>query len=210
MPHRWLKSSWLSRALPAHGSVRRCRARVGEREAAPSTFRRATELTPDSREAWLGLAGAVEHLAKKRTCFERVLRLDPENTDALTGLAWVARDLVVDRRPLFDRLKSLKLFPIAQEKAVKSPADLAIYSKPAGCLECLCCHSGCAAAGDSAACAGPFVMVKLAQMHFHPQDGYDRRRQARELGIERLLDGQDYPCPYGINIPRDDIAPLLA
>ncbi len=66
-------------------------ARVGEREATQSAFRRATELAPDSQEAWLGLAGAVESLVEKRACFELVLRLDPNNADALAGLAWVAR-----------------------------------------------------------------------------------------------------------------------
>lgn len=66
-------------------------ARVGERDAAQEAFRRATELVPGSEEAWLGLAGAVESLAEKRACFERVLEINPGNVDAQTGLSWVAR-----------------------------------------------------------------------------------------------------------------------
>jgi len=66
-------------------------ARVGERDAAQEAFRQATELAPDSQEAWLGLAGAVESLAEKRTCFERVLEIDLGNPDAQAGLAWVSR-----------------------------------------------------------------------------------------------------------------------
>lgn len=66
-------------------------ARVGEREAAQAAFRRATELAPQSEEAWLGLAGAVESLAEKRACFERVLAINPRNVDAQEGLRWVAR-----------------------------------------------------------------------------------------------------------------------
>jgi hypothetical protein len=66
-------------------------ARVGERVAAREAFRRATELAPDSEEAWLGLAGAVESLVEKRSCFERVLRIDPNNADAQAGLEWVSR-----------------------------------------------------------------------------------------------------------------------
>ena len=66
-------------------------ARVGERDAAQDAFRRAAELAPDSKEAWLGLAGAVESLAEKRAHFERVLQIDPGNPDAQAGLAWVSR-----------------------------------------------------------------------------------------------------------------------
>jgi hypothetical protein len=66
-------------------------ARVGERDAAKEAFRRATELVPESEEAWLGLAGAVESLAEKRSCFERVLAINPDNADAQAGLAWVER-----------------------------------------------------------------------------------------------------------------------
>jgi tetratricopeptide (TPR) repeat protein len=66
-------------------------ARVGERDAAQEAFRRAAELDPDSKEAWLGLAGAVESPVEKRACFERVLEIDPGNPDAQAGLAWVSR-----------------------------------------------------------------------------------------------------------------------
>lgn len=66
-------------------------ARVGERDAAQEAFRQATELAPESEEAWLGLAGAVESLAEKRACFQRVLAINPHNADAQAGLDWVAR-----------------------------------------------------------------------------------------------------------------------
>jgi tetratricopeptide (TPR) repeat protein len=66
-------------------------ARVGEREAAQEAFRRATELFPDSEEAWLGLAGAVESLTEKRSCFQRALEINPGNADAQAGLEWVTR-----------------------------------------------------------------------------------------------------------------------
>ena len=66
-------------------------ARVGERKAAQEAFRQATETAPENKEAWLGLAGAVESLAEKRVCFERVLAIEPDNADAQAGLAWVDR-----------------------------------------------------------------------------------------------------------------------
>jgi len=66
-------------------------ARVGERKAAGEAFRRATETAPENRKAWLGLAGAVESMAEKRACFERVLEIEPDNADAQAGLVWVDR-----------------------------------------------------------------------------------------------------------------------
>ncbi len=66
-------------------------ARIGEPDAAREAFLQATELAPGSKAAWLGLAGAVESLAEKRHCFERVLDIDPDDADAQAGLAWVAR-----------------------------------------------------------------------------------------------------------------------
>lgn len=64
-------------------------ARVGDVEDARQLLREATTQTPDNVEAWLGLAGVVESLAEKETCFNKVLALDPQNRDALAGLALV-------------------------------------------------------------------------------------------------------------------------
>lgn len=154
-----------------------------------------------------GLCGVRVSGRSRLAC---LLPLEDEMTvEPLSNLP-VIRDLVVDRRPLFDELRNLKLFPIAEGKVEKSQDDLSMYYKLASCLECLCCHSECTAVGDGEGFAGPFVMVKLAQLHFHPRDGYDRQGQARELGVERCLNCRGCSCPYGIDISQDIIRPLLA
>jgi len=66
-------------------------ARAGAREEARRLFEQATEMAPESVEAWLGLAGAVDDVERKRACFQRVLTLDPDNAQAQAGLAWLDR-----------------------------------------------------------------------------------------------------------------------
>jgi len=154
-----------------------------------------------------GLCGVRVSGQSRLACLTRLK--DEMTVEPLNNLP-VIRDLVVDRQLLFDELRNLKLFPLDRGTVEKSQDDLPMYYKLASCLECLCCHSECAAAGDGTGFVGPFVMVKLAQLHFHPGDGADRQTQARELGIERCLDCRGCSCPYGIDIPQDVIRPLLA
>lgn len=59
---------------------------LGDREEAERLFRRATERSPANTRAWLGLAAAVESLEEKRACFERVLTIDPDNSEARAAL----------------------------------------------------------------------------------------------------------------------------
>lgn len=66
-------------------------ARAGAVEEARRMFERATEVAPESVEAWLGLAGVVEEIERKRACFQRALALDPDNAEARAGLAWLDR-----------------------------------------------------------------------------------------------------------------------
>ncbi|HXV99604.1 MAG TPA: tetratricopeptide repeat protein [Anaerolineae bacterium] len=64
-------------------------ARVGDIEDARRLLQEATRQMPDNVEAWLGLAGVVASLAEKEACFNKVLVLDPANSDAKAGLALV-------------------------------------------------------------------------------------------------------------------------
>lgn len=154
-----------------------------------------------------GLCGVRASGRSRLAC---LTRLKDEMTVEPLGNLPMVRDLVVDRRSLFDELRSLMLFPIPQGEVEKPGDGLPMYYKLATCLECLCCHSDCTEVGNRTGFAGPFVMVKLAQMHFHPQDKYDRRGQAKTLGIERCSSCQGCSCPYGIDIRRDVVEPLLA
>ncbi len=74
-------------------------ARVGDMEDARRLLQQATEQRPDSIEAWLALAGVVESLQEKRTCFSRVLSLDPNNQEAQAGLALVEQKLAAQNSP---------------------------------------------------------------------------------------------------------------
>lgn len=61
-------------------------AQVGDNAEAEELLRQATELDAENAGAWLWLARVVVDLDEKRTCFERVLTLDPYNEPAKLGL----------------------------------------------------------------------------------------------------------------------------
>ncbi len=74
-------------------------ARVGDLADARRLLSKATQLTPDNIEAWLGLAGVVESLEEKGDCFRQVLALNPEHTEAQAGLALVEQKLASQDPP---------------------------------------------------------------------------------------------------------------
>jgi len=51
--------------------------------------------------------------------------------------------------------------------------------------------------------AGPYVFVKLAQLHLDPRNTIDRRKQAEELGVKNCLDCKGCHCIHGINLKKD-------
>lgn len=129
------------------------------------------------------------------------------------------KDLVVDRRPLENILRREKVFLLKGERSKKEnllpggfpPLKIHPYLKDLfNCLECLCCHAWCPAlTGENLEhFGGPYVFVKLAQLHLDPRDSMDRQAQARRLGIERCWDCGRCRCPQGINIYRQAILPL--
>ncbi len=71
--------------------------RSGERERARALLAQAVRLNPRSEQAWLLLAGAVTDAEQRRSCLERVLRLNPEHTIARKAMA--TRQTGGDRRP---------------------------------------------------------------------------------------------------------------
>jgi hypothetical protein len=62
-------------------------ARVGDLSEARRLLTRATQQNPGDVQAWLSLAGVVDSLDYKQKCFTKVLELDPDNTEAQSGLA---------------------------------------------------------------------------------------------------------------------------
>ena len=124
----------------------------------------------------------------------------------------VVRDLVVDRRGFFSKLRRYRLF--IPDRDLAEPERLSLpkaYRQLAQCRECLCCVSGYEPYRPGVtAFESPYVFVKLAQMHHDPRDVLDRRAQARELGIEHYREVAHIPCPFGVPIVKAALQPLLA
>jgi succinate dehydrogenase/fumarate reductase iron-sulfur protein len=123
----------------------------------------------------------------------------------------VMRDLVIDRVGFFEGLRELEIYIPEQEDAaepriIKEPE---IHMRLAGCLECLACNSTCPNYDfNNNSLAGPYVFVKLAQLHFDPRNEIDRRKQAQELGVDKCADCGKCYCIHRINIHRDVIEVL--
>jgi succinate dehydrogenase/fumarate reductase iron-sulfur protein len=124
----------------------------------------------------------------------------------------VLRDLAIDRRPLaslFARRRLHLLLPEG-EKLPESFEVPPACGELARCTECLACLVECPSfdlADESF--GGPLTFVKLAQLHFDPRDGEDRRAQAEALGVRTCLSCETRcSCPVGVPIYRAAIEPL--
>ncbi|RJP74638.1 MAG: hypothetical protein C4532_02160 [Candidatus Abyssobacteria bacterium SURF_17] len=132
---------------------------------------------------------------------------------AVLGRMPVIRDLVVDRAAFFTALRELQLYIPEQEDAghtqiIKEPET---HKKLLLCVECLACNSTCPNFEfKKNPFVGPYVFVKLAQLHFDPRNTIDRRRQAKDLGITACTQCRKCYCIHGINLHRDAIQILSA
>ncbi len=61
-------------------------ARSGRCEEARRLLHQVIQANPKDEMAWLWMSGLVETNAQKRTCLERVLKVNPQNTYARAGL----------------------------------------------------------------------------------------------------------------------------
>jgi succinate dehydrogenase/fumarate reductase iron-sulfur protein len=124
----------------------------------------------------------------------------------------VLRDLVIDRTRFFEGLRELQIF-IAEQDDINEPQVLKPPSQHArltGCVECLACNSTCPSYDfDNNPLAGPYVLVKLAQLHLDPRNTIDRRRQAQDLGVDKCADCRGCRCIHGIDIRRDALGVLM-
>jgi succinate dehydrogenase/fumarate reductase iron-sulfur protein len=152
---------------------------------------------------------AVEADGRPRMgCFTEVK--DGMKIGPLSGMP-VIRDLVVDRSAFFEGLRELQVY-IPEQKNLSEPGIInepELHARLAGCVECLACNATCpdyVSASDSL--GGPYVFVKLAQLHFDPRNVIDRRRQARDLGVDKCAGCGKCYCIHGINIRRDAIKVL--
>ena len=172
-----------------------------------------------------GLCGMIVNERPVLAC-TAFIRAEEINIKPLANLPLV-RDLVVDRNPLDAFLKEQSIYYAANRGEAAAGFGLVNVSphfdpvripgglvKLSSCLECLCCHSACSNLDPKGAnlegFAGPFIFLKLAQLHLDPRDHVDRKAQARRLGIEKCLSCQGCYCPQGIPVYREAIQPLLS
>ena len=97
----------------------------------------------------------------------------------------------------------------AMDAARLPPGALTLHARLAGCVECLACNATCPSYDFGRnPLAGPYVWVKLMQLHLDPRNTIDRRRQAQDLGVDRCADCRSCHCLHGINIRRDVVGAL--
>jgi len=100
----------------------------------------------------------------------------------------VLRDLVVDTRPVRERMRALRLWPEGMDRgAPYSPSTAALeafrrtYSR---CIECYCCLEACPASrSEQSAFPGPMYQLQLARARAHPLDGLNRVGRASAEGL---------------------------
>lgn len=64
-------------------------ARLGHKEEAEQLLRQAVALDPRNERAWLWLSAVVEGIEAQRECLQRVLSINPTNSFARSGLAFL-------------------------------------------------------------------------------------------------------------------------
>src|SRR3954451_21783894 len=64
-------------------------ATAGQKDMAREYLGRAVQLDPRNEDAWLWLSGVANNLPMMKMCLERVLALNPHNTQAQEGMNWV-------------------------------------------------------------------------------------------------------------------------
>lgn len=134
------------------------------------------------------------------------------------------KDLVVLREPLEALIQVERIFPVDGEGrpyeggtqntgAVNFPVLKfdPYLDKLLGCMECLCCHASCPVLAEEGLeeFAGPYIFVKMAQLHYDPRDTVDRAAQAKRLGVEKCRSCGRCTCPQGIEIYEKAILPFL-
>jgi len=128
----------------------------------------------------------------------------------LKGLP-VVRDLVIDRRSFFEKIREYSIF--IQPRNLLDPEQLNIpdaLKQLARCRECLCCISGYHPyVFGKSEFESPYIFVKIAQAYYDPRDVIDRKEQARILGIEHYKGIKNIPCPFGVPIVKSAIMPLM-
>jgi len=153
---------------------------------------------------------AVEVNGKPRMgCFTEIK--DGAKIRPLSNLP-IIRDLVIDRAAFFDGLRELELFIPDQQEQTEPQVLIEPDARKRllHCVECLACMATCSNYDyKKNPLAGPYVFVKLAQLHLDPRNTIDRRKQAEALGVRTCLDCKGCYCIHGINLKKDALGTLV-
>jgi succinate dehydrogenase/fumarate reductase iron-sulfur protein len=164
---------------------------------------------PGCRFGACGLCAVEVNGQPRMACSARLK--DGVKIAPLAGMP-VLRDLVIDRTAFFDGLRKLRIF-ITEPSQSGEPEILRVpklHARLAACLECLACNSTCPSYDFSRdPLAGPYLLVKLAQLQLDPRDGIDRRSQVRDLGLGQCADCRSCYCIRGLDIRRDVLGILF-
>jgi succinate dehydrogenase/fumarate reductase iron-sulfur protein len=123
---------------------------------------------------------------------------------SLAGMP-VVRDLVIDRAAFFEALRELEIYipdqgELSEPQVIRQTEE---HKELLSCVECLACNATCPGYDfDKNPLVGPYVFVKLAQLHFDPRNKIDRRRQARDLGLGECSACRKCYCIHGIDIRK--------
>jgi len=124
----------------------------------------------------------------------------------------VVRDLVIDRAAFFEALRELELY-IPEQGERSEPQVIQqseAHKKLLSCVECLACNATCPGYDfEKNPLIGPFVFVKLAQLHLDPRNEIDRREQAHDLGLGDCGGCRKCYCIHGINIRKQAVEVLV-
>ena len=117
----------------------------------------------------------------------------------------VVRDLMIDRVAFFEALRELEIYipeqgELSEPQVIRQSEE---HKKLLSCVECLACNSTCPGYDfNKNPLLGPYVFVKLAQLHFDPRNKIDRRKQARDLGLGECSGCRKCYCIHGIDIRK--------
>lgn len=159
-----------------------------------------------------GLCGVMIDDKPNLACMTFLNPGDSKTIKPLKGFT-VLKDLVIDRSIFLEIYKKYALYipkkEIWEEKLLVSKDFHTLMS----CVGCLRCVSLCPNWQHDKLYyfGGPYIFVKLAQLHLDPRNNIDRKKQALELGIENCLSCKA-PCyiKIGCNICKIAISILTS
>jgi succinate dehydrogenase/fumarate reductase iron-sulfur protein len=126
----------------------------------------------------------------------------------------VIRDLVVDVESVKSKLKTLKYWPVAENRELKIEVAEKIMERFheafSPCVECGCCLDACSMShSEQSKFDGPMYLLQIARAKLHPLDTMDRVQQASARGAWSCVNCFECAdvCPVGLS-PGEEITKL--